>query len=232
MIKLQFLNLFFLTSVVFASAQPRYIEVVGSAETDIDPNIIVISVQLREYDENKEKITLNKIEGDFMAAVIASKIPKENVRLADLTADAFKPRKKDRDSYSQKTFEITFSKSEDVLTFLGNLRDVKIQNLRVVKLSHTEIPKFRLETKIAALKAAEMKAEALLSSVNSKKGKALLIEERPEDGEWFARNLGDNAIYSNTVNHYNLNSDLPETHNIQLKKIHLRFEVRAQFEIE
>jgi uncharacterized protein YggE len=182
---------FFLSTVAaWGQTEKRYIEVIWSAETDIDPNIIVLSVQLREYDENKEKVTLDKIEVDFNAALKNSKVPKENVRLADLSSNAFRPRKRDRESYSRKTFEITFSKSEDVLNFLNKLADVKIEDVHVAKLSHTEIQKFRLETKVTALKAAEMKADVLLTSVGSKKGKAILIEEKPELQEWLTRNWG------------------------------------------
>jgi uncharacterized protein YggE len=223
----------FVTIAVLAMGQTdkRYIEVAGSAEADIDPNIIIISVQLREYSENKEKVTLDKIEADFNTALTKSKVPKENVRLADLSSNAFRPRKMERDSYLRKTFEITFSKSPDVLNFLDNLSDVKIEDVHVAKLSHTEIQKYRLETKVSALKAAEMKAEVLLSSVGSKKGKVLLIEERPELQEWASRNLGGNAMYSNAVTLESVGNS-QGVNDIPLKKIHLRFEIMARFEIE
>lgn len=222
-----------LFSCVIASGQTdkRYIEVTGSAESDIDPNIIVISVQLREFDENKEKVTLDKIEAEFNVALTKSKIPKEKVTLSDLSSNAYKPRRKDRDFYSKKTFEITFSKSEDVLKFLDNLADVKIDNLYVSKLSHTEIQKFRLETKITALKAAETKAEALLSSVGSKKGKVILIQENPEIQELLSRNLYDNARYYANASASDFAGG-SATNDVPLKKIHLRYEILARFEIE
>lgn len=225
---------FFLTAVAaWGQTDKRYIEVIGSAETDIDPNIIVLSVQLREYDENKEKVTLDKIEVDFNMALTKSKILKENVRLADLSSNAFRPRKRDRESYSRKTFEITFSKSEDVLIFLDNLSDVKTESVNVTKLSHTEIQKFRLDTKVIALKAAEMKAEVLLNSVGSKKGKPILIEEKPELQEWSNRNLGGNAMYySNMTTYDSIGINSQGTNDIPLKKIHLRFEIMARFEID
>lgn len=225
---------FFLTTVTaWGQADKRYIEVIGSAEADIDPNIIVISVQLREYDENKEKVVLNKIEADFNSALTKSKVPKENVRLADISSNAFRPRKKDRDSYSRKTFEITFSKSDDVLNFLDNLAEVKIEDVHVAKLSHTEIQKFRLETKVTALKAAEMKAEVLLTSVGAKKGKIILIEEKPEFQDWLSTSLGSNAMYySNATTHDSIANDSQGTNHSPLKKIHLRFEIMARFEIE
>lgn len=232
MYKVQLLIWLFLATVcAWGQSDKRYIEVTGSAESNVDPNIIVISVQLREFEENKEKVSLDKIEIDFNNALTKSKIPKENVTLADLSSNAYKPRKKDRDFYSKKTFEITFSKSEDVLKFLDNLADVKISTLYVSKLSHTEIQKFRLDTKITALKAAEMKAEALLNSVGSKKGKVMLIEEKPEVQELQPRSYGETALYYNSAVSYNSTGN-QSTNDVPLKKIHLRYEILVRFEIE
>ena len=205
----------------------RYIEVVGSAESNLIPDIIVISVRLKEYEENKTKVTLDKIENDFMNALAKSNIDKETIELSDLTLNAVHQRKKDRNFYSQKTYEITFSKTEDVLTFLENLKNVKLDYLNVVKLSHTEIEKYRLELKIEALKAAEKKADALLSSVGAKRGDPLLINERPEVTDWNPRNISSNAFYYDLAESQSLS-----TSEIPLKKIKLRFEILARFEIE
>lgn len=57
--------------------QERYIEVTGSAEMEVAPDVIVILVKLREYDENKEKISLEKIDRTFMNAVAKSNIERK-----------------------------------------------------------------------------------------------------------------------------------------------------------
>lgn len=224
------LSIFFLfaTTVAWGQTDKRYIEVIGSAETDIDPNIIVITVQLREYDENKTKVTLDKIEADFNAALTKSNVPKENVRLANLSSDAYRPRKRDRDAYFQKIYEVTFSRSQDVLSFLTNAAGARIESIHIVKLSHTEIQKFRLETKVAALNAAEMKAEVLLNAVGSKRGKVLLIEERSASTESFNRSLD----YTTNQAYFSIEGSSEDSDDMPLKKIHLRFEILARFEIE
>jgi uncharacterized protein YggE len=205
----------------------RYIIVRGSAESEVTPDIIIISVRLKEYEENKQKVTLDKIESDFTNAVTKSKINKDRIVLSDISINSVQQRRRDRDFYAQKTYNINFSKTEDVLTFLENLKSVKIDYLDIAKLSHTEIEKYRLEIKIEALKAAEKKADALLSSVGAKRGKPLLIDESPSEvTDWRPRNMDSNALYKIMDNETLGISEIP------LKKIKLRFEILARFEIE
>lgn len=216
------------TFIAWGQTDKRYIEVMGSAESEVNPNIIVISVRLKEFEENKEKVTIDKIESDFLNAVTKSKIGNDRITLSDLTLNAIRQRKKDRDFYAQKTYEISFSKTEDVLILLDNLKPVKLDYLDIVKLSHTDIEKYRLETKIQALKAAEKKADALLNSVAAKRGRVLFIDESPDSaiGDWRLRNMDSNVLYNIADNETLGISEIP------LKKIKLRFEILARFEIE
>ena len=41
-------------SPLYSQTETPFIEVTGSAEMELDPNIIIISVRLEEYIENKE----------------------------------------------------------------------------------------------------------------------------------------------------------------------------------
>ena len=50
----------------------RYIDVTGSAELMVTPDIIKLSVTLREYEENKRLIDLKQIESGFIKAVKGS----------------------------------------------------------------------------------------------------------------------------------------------------------------
>src|SRR5258706_9276177 len=123
-------------SISWGQIEKRYIEVIGSAESDISPNIIVVSIRLKEYDENKVKVTLEKIETGFLEAVTRSKVSKDNIELSDLTLNAVSQKRREREYYSQKTYHVTFSKTEDVLTLLDNVKNVKLDHLDIVKLSN------------------------------------------------------------------------------------------------
>ena len=218
------ISLTFLTS--WGQTEQPYIEVVGSAESEFSPNIIVISIRLREYEENRTKVPLDKIEAEFMKAVKKSNIDKDKIQLSDVTLNSVMRRKKDRDLFSEKIYEIVFSKTEEVLSLLTNLETVKLDYMNIVKLSHTEIKKYRLELKIEALKAAGRKADALLQAVGSTRGHPLLIDETTRAVTWSPQNTNSNTLYS-IMDREDLGiSEIP------LKKIKLRFEVRARFAIE
>lgn len=216
-------------SVLATQAQhERYIEVTGSAELELTPDIIVILVKLKEYDENKEKISLEKIDRTFMNAVSKSNIAKKDISLADITLNAVQ-RRKERDYYAQKSYQVTFSKAEELMAFMDNLENVKVNFLSIIKLSHTEIEKFRLETKVTALKAAEQKAGTLLQAVGSKRGKAILIKEDPaETFDWRPNNDEGFSLNANVMRY----QSSPEEESIPFKKIKLRYLIQARFEIE
>lgn len=98
--------------------------------------------------------------------------------------------------------------------------------MNIVRLSHTDIEKHRLETKINALKAAEQKADALLLSVGAKKGKILLIKEDPARFDWPPNSDG---ISSSNLMAY---QSIPREESTPFRKIKLRFEIQARFSIE
>ncbi len=228
-----------------ASAQeaPRYIDVTGSAEMELSPNIIVLSVRLREFEEGRVKTTLAQLDGELLAAATRSKVEKDKLVVTDVNLYSYQRRRNDRDVNAQKTYEITFSKAEEVMTFLENLKAVNVDMLRVAKLSHTEMEKHRLQLKIDALKAAETKAGALLTAIGSKRGKPLVIEEIQADfvpfnpsAEQQLYRLSEQQMYKLSITgavHRGMNMDEDITaSDVPLKMIKLRFEIRARFAIE
>jgi hypothetical protein len=86
-----------------AQTETPYIEVLGSAEMEVTPNIIVLAIRLKEYEENKEKVLLEKIDRDFLAAVSKSKIDKDKISLSNVRMDAFQQKRRDRDYHAEKT---------------------------------------------------------------------------------------------------------------------------------
>ena len=212
----------------FSQNDKPYIEVTGSAEGEITPNIIIVSIRLKEYDENRVKVNLESIEQAFLDALTKSSIKSEDISVADIFLNAVQQKRRERDFYATKEFLIKFSNSEGVFKMLDNLKNVKLDHLEIVRLDHTEMSKYRLDLKVEALQAATRKADALLNTVGSKRGKPLLITENPDDVAKF----DNRSLYGNSNVSWKNNNESITDGELPLKKIKLRFEILVRFSIE
>lgn len=203
-----------------------YIEVTGSAEMEVTPDIIIYTVILREYEKDRKLTTLKDIETRFLKAVNASGIEKKNINISDVSAGAFGSKRK-RKAFASKTYNLTFSDPVGLLSFTDRLENLDIDNQRISKLTHSKLITFRLDVKKQALLAAKNKAEALLSVVDSQLGKALLIREISNSPS----NFSNISMRSNRAYSYKAEDDI-SNNDIGFKKIKLRFEIMARFQID
>ena len=58
------------------------------------------------------------------------------------------------------------------------LESLGISNINIERIDHSELDKFREEVKVAAIKAAKQKAEALAGAIDQSIGKAIYILEQ------------------------------------------------------
>ena len=62
----------FVSTITFAQEGfkgEHFIEVTGVAETEVDPNQITVVIKLKEFEENKVKIALEKLNQHFLNPV-------------------------------------------------------------------------------------------------------------------------------------------------------------------
>ena len=203
----------------------RYIEVVGSAEMEVVPDVIVLWVSLREYDVNKQKVALEEIEKKFFAAVDKSGIDRKKISLSDAVAGSLTPRRRDREFYAATTFSVTLSTTNEIQTLMNNLADVKPERVSISKLDRTDMESLKLEVKVQALKASERKADALLKAVEAKRGKILQIRETADPEGWSMTPGFANFSFTPS------NADRPGD-GIQFEKINLHYSVTTRFQIE
>src|ERR1700751_4373110 len=64
----------------------RKISVSGSAEQEVTPDIINVSISLQEYMNGKNKVTIDVLESQLESAVKAAGIPHEDFTVNDLAA--------------------------------------------------------------------------------------------------------------------------------------------------
>lgn len=219
--------LLFLT--FFASAQENFkepfIEVTGTAYREIEPNEIYVSIRLKEFEENRQKTALEKLEKDFYNAMKEAGIDRKRIELADAGSDLDKFRRRDKEAFREKTFQIKLVSAAELEKFIEKLSRVKVDAVNVTRLHHSDYEKIKLELKIEALKTAQAKAETLLQSIGSQIGKPLMVRDFDFGQPYMEMNAN--------VRMMKMESDQAQAEDpIAFRKIKMQAQITAQFEIK
>lgn len=213
----------------FASAQENFkehfIEVTGTAYREIEPNEIYVMVRLKEFEENRQKTSLEKIEKDFYNALRDAGIDRKRVELADAGSDLEKFRRKDKEAFREKTFQIKLTSAAELDRFIEKLSPVKVDSVDVTRLHHSDYEKIKLELKVEALKAARSKAETLLQAIGAAIGKPLMVRDFDFAQPYMEMNAN--------VRMMKMDSGQEQVEEpIAFRKIKLQAQITAQFEIK
>ena len=95
--------------------------------------------------------------------------------------------------------------------------------MRIGELKNKEITEYRKQVKIEALKAAKSKAAYLLSGIDKQLGDIISIVELTDDNNY----RRPQPLLSNTMMATSEDSEIEN-----FKKIKLRYEIKAKFEIK
>jgi uncharacterized protein YggE len=223
--------LVFVTFMTFAQEHFRepFIEVSGSAQMEVEPNEITLWIRLREFEENKTKTPLEKLDQDFLTALRSAGIDRKRLELADAGSNLSKLGKKDKDAFREKSYQLKITGAAELEKFLEKIEPVKVDQVKIIRVNHSEIEKLKLDLKVKALQAARGKAETLLKSVGTEIGKTLMVREWDNEPiQPFAQNAN---VYLKARDAAGI-TDIPEESDISFRKIQLRAQVTAQFEIK
>ena len=212
----------------FLSAQENFkehfIEVTGTAEREIEPNEIYVTIRLKEFEENRQKTSLEEIEKNFFNAVREAGIDRKRVELADAGSDLEKFRRRDKETFREKTFQIKLTSGAELDKFIDKLSPVKVDSVDVTRLHHSDYEKIKLELKVEALKAAKSKAETLLQSIGAEIGKPLMVRDFDFPQPYMEMKAN--------VRMMDMASQGAAEEPIAFRKIKMQAQITAQFEIK
>lgn len=155
----------------------HFIEVTGTAHQEIEPNEIFLMIRLREFEENKSKVSLEKLDKDLLNALKEAGIERKRLELADAGSQIGKIGRKDKDAFREKTYQLKLTSAQELEKVLEKIEPVKVDFVDITRLSHSDLDKIKIDLKIKALQAAKAKAEYLLKSIGSEVGKPLMIRD-------------------------------------------------------
>lgn len=202
----------------------RKINVSGSAETEVTPDIIYISISLKEYLNGKKKVEITDLEKQLYAAVQKAGIAKENLTISNLSSWNYATeKKKNPDFLASKQYRLKVSDLNKFNSIIDGIDAKGIASTNIDSYDYSKIESLKKELKIKALMAAKEKATYMVEALGDKLGSVIEIQ----DG-------GDNIVQP-VYRNYMMKSAMAEADTapeIDFKKIKLNFTVNAVFEIK
>ena len=202
----------------------RKIEVVGLAEQEVTPDIINVTISLKEYLNGKTKVTIEDLEKQLEKAVAEAGVLKSDFTVNNLSAYNYNwEKKKNPDFLASKQYGIRFSDLNKFNQIISKVDPRGIQSTNIDNYDYSKMDQLKNELKLKALLAAKAKATYLLTGVGEKLGQVLNITEN--DNSSFPQPRQVMYMAKSAVA-----GDVGES-DIDFKKIKLSFQINAVFEI-
>jgi uncharacterized protein YggE len=201
------------------------IEVTGTAEQEVTPDIINVSISLQEYIDGKNKVTIDRLENQLESAVKDAGIDKVDFTINDISAyNNIYQKKKNPDFLAAKQYLIKFHDLNKYNQVLSKIDPKGIQSTNIDSYDYSKIEPLKNELKLKALLSAKEKATYLLNGINEKLGDAINITENDNSNYPAPRAVMYKTMSANV-------GQVPAESDIDFKKIKLSFQINAVFEI-
>ena len=206
----------------------RKIDVTGSAEMEVVPDIIYLGISLKEYfNGNKKLADIDDLEKTLQNAVIKAGVPKENLTVNNLSSYNYALEKKKNPNFAaRKQYRLKLSDPSKFNAIINAIDPKAIEYTNIESYDHSKMAEFRKELKIKALQAAYEKASYLSAVLKDKVGDALDIQEiNIDEGRPY-------PVYANTMVRYKAADGMEsEPADIDFKKIKLNYQMKVVFEL-
>lgn len=229
LLALGFVALFSLSTMAQQVDLRRKINVSGNAEAEVTPDIIYLSISLKEYlkdNNSKKKVEITTLENQLFNAVQNAGIAKENLMINNISSYNYATeKKKNPDFLVSKQYRLKVTDLNKFNAIMDAIDPKGIAYTNIDSYDYSKIEALKQELKIKALKAAKAKATYMVEALGDKLGGVLDIQE--VNNEVFPQqNYRSNMMMMKADN---AESAAPE---IDFKKIKLNYVVNTVFEIK
>lgn len=167
------------TAAVINETKP-FIEVVGTAQKEVIPDQIYISILLTEKIENSQDFSIQIQEEKLKKIIVANNIDSKNLFLSNAVSEVTQNKRKETGITLTREYILILKNSDEVTKIFRELTDINVKAITVKKTEYSEIESVRKEVRQNAMKATKDKAEYLLSAIGEQVSKPLEIKEVEE----------------------------------------------------
>ena len=209
----------------------KKISVSGTAETEVTPDIIYISVSLKEYlkdGNSKKKVEINELETQLYNAVQSAGIARENLTINNLSGyNTVAEKKKNPDFLVSKQYRLKVTDLNKWNAIIGSVDAKGIAYTNIDSYDYSKIEVLKKELKIKALQAAKAKAAYLVEALGNQLGSVIDIQEL--NNESYPQPMYRNTMMMKSA----MSADAAEPSvDIDFKKIKLSYVMNTVFEIK
>ena len=221
------------------------VKVIGTAEMEIVPDEIYMSVTLREYtNKEKKKFTIEELEKNLVNYIEkVTTTDKKDIKMDNMSAYVLSMKRKNKDEIISKSYDVKFKNSQQVYMLYSVLDSLGISKAFVSKYSHSKMDEYKKQIKINAIKAAREKANYLMEAIGEKAGKAISVTETTgfvsiDDGTYdsgrndFRGNVSNSVSQSRYYFYNTTSADDGTNKTIGDKTIKLNYTINAEFAIQ
>jgi uncharacterized protein YggE len=153
----------------------NYIEITASAEKEVSPNEIYISITIDEKD-NKNN-TLEKQERDMFSRLKSLGIDLEkDMQVKDMETQLQEYFLKKNSVVTSKSYQLKISSTDLLFKVFKELEKMSIPNVSIIRTDVSDKESIKNEVMVMAVNKARQRAELLASSLGRKLGKAIYIQ--------------------------------------------------------
>jgi uncharacterized protein YggE len=209
----------------------KKIEVTGSAEAEVTPDIIYISMSLKEYfrdGSNKKKVEIEDLERQLQTAVTKAGIPQEHFTINNISSYTdYWTKKKSAEFLARKQYRIKVTDLTKFNEIMSAVDPKGIEYSSIESYDYSKIDQLKMDLKIKALQAAKDKANKLITSIGGSLGSPLDIQEI--NNEYYPQPIYRANTMMKAEAAMDSGSAMPD---IDFKKIKLTYQMRTVFEIK
>lgn len=231
LIALTFIALFSLNAMAQQVDLRKKINVSGSADAEVTPDIIYLTISLKEYfkdNNSKKRVEITEIEKQLYNAVLKAGIDKENLMVNNISSyNYITEKKKNPDFLAKKQYRLKVTDLNKWNEIIGSIDTKGVDYTNIDSYDFSGIEALKKELKIKALQAAKVKALYMVESLGERLGGVIDIQEI--NNENFPQPMYRSNVMMMKAEMADAGEGAPE---LDFKKIKLNYVVNTVFEIK
>jgi len=152
----------------------------GYAEKEVTPDIVYLSISLKEYYQDgntKKKVQIDQLEKQLFDAAVKNGVKKEDFTVQNIYSYNTSDKKKTNELLQARQYRIKVTNLKNLNTMLEEVDARGLQSTNISGYDHSQKREIEKELKTTAVKDARTNAEILAAADAETVGKVIMIND-------------------------------------------------------